>query len=74
MDFAEAYPEVSVDGAELLHFADQRAVYAFDRRKLSASDLIGLLSARFSLRDVSVAEPDAETTIRRIYEQKLLHG
>ena len=74
VDFAEPYPDVSVDGAELVHFADQRAVYAFDRQTLSASDLIGLLSARFSLRDVSVAEPDAETTIRRIYEQKLLHG
>ncbi len=73
VDFAEAYPDVSLEGAELLHFADQRAVYAFDRQALSASDLIGLLSARFSLRDVSVAEPDAETTIRRIYEQKLLY-
>ncbi len=74
VDFAEAYPDVSLEGAELLDFADQRAVYAFDRQVLSASDLIGLLSARFNLRDVSVAEPDAETTIRRIYEQKLLHG
>ncbi len=74
VDFAEAYPDVSLEGAELLHVADQRAVYAFDRQALSASDLIGLLSARFNLRDVSVAEPDAETTIRRIYEQKLLHG
>ncbi len=72
VDFAEPYPDVSVDGAELVDFADQRAVYAFDRQALSASDLIGLLSARFSLRDVSVAEPDTETTIRRIYEEKLL--
>ncbi len=72
VEFAETYPEVSVDGAELLHFADLRAVYAFDRRELSASDLIGRLSARFNLRDISVREPDAETTIRRIYEEKLL--
>lgn len=72
VDFADDYPDVSVEGAALLHFADLRAVYAFDRRDLSASDLIGRLSARFSLRDISVQEPDAETTIRRIYEEKLL--
>ena len=72
VDFAETYKDVSVDGAELLHFADLRAVYAFDRQALSASDLIGRLSAHFSLRDITVREPDAETTIRRIYEEKLL--
>ncbi len=72
VDFAEAYPDVSVDGAKLLHFTDLRAVYAFDRQVLSASDLIGRLSAHFSLRDITVREPDAETTIRRIYEEKLL--
>ena len=72
VDFAESYPEVAVAGAELLHYADLHAVYAFDRRQLSASDLIGRLSARFSLRDVSVQAPDAETTIRRIYEEQLL--
>ncbi len=74
VDFAEAYRDVSVEGAELLHFADLRAVYAFDRQALSASDLIGRLSAHFSLRDITVREPDAETTIRRIYEEKLLVG
>jgi len=72
VDFTEDYADVSVDGAELLHYADQQAVYAFDRRDLSASDLIGRLSARYSLRDISVREPDVETTVRRIYEEKLL--
>lgn len=71
-DFAEPYPDVTVAGAELLHYQDNRAVYAFDRQKLSASDLIGLLSARFNLQDISVQAPDAEATIRRIYEKKLL--
>ncbi len=72
-DFAESYPDVSVAGAKLLHYADGRAIYAFDRRQLSASDLIGRLSIRFSLRDISVQPPDAETTIRRIYEEQLLN-
>lgn len=71
-DFAEPYPDVRIAGAELLAYGDNRAVYAFDRQQLSASDLIGLLSARFSLQDISVQAPDAEATIRRIYEEKLL--
>ncbi len=72
VDFGEAYADVSVDGAKVLRYADRRAVYAFDRQALSASDLIGRLSQRYSLRDVSVVAPDAETTVRRIYEEKLL--
>lgn len=72
-DFAEAYADLSVPGAELVRRTEQHAVYAFDRKELSVSDLIGRLSARFSLRDVAVHEPDAETTIRRIYEEQLLH-
>lgn len=72
VDFAEPYPDVSVEGADVLSRGELRAVYAFDRRTLSASELIGRLSARYSLRDLSVREPDAEATVRRIYEQKLL--
>ncbi len=72
VDFTEAYPDVTVPGADLLTHKDNRAVYAFDRQHLSASDLIGRLSARFSLQDISVQAPDAEATIRRIYEEKLL--
>lgn len=72
VDFAEDYSDVRVDGAALLEAKAQHAVYTFDRRELSASDLIGRLSARFSIRDISVREPDAEATIRRIYEEKLL--
>ena len=72
VDFAEPYPDVTVDGAELLSYANLRAVYRFDRLELSASDLINRLSARHSLRDLRVLEPDAEATVRRIYEERLL--
>ena len=72
VDFAEPYPDVTVDGAELLSYANLRAVYRFDRLELSASDLIHRLSARYNLRDLRVLEPDAEATVRRIYEERLL--
>ena len=72
VDFGEVYADVSVEGAKVVRHAGLRAVYAFDRQRLSASDLIGRLSQRYSLRDISVNAPDAEATIRRIYEEKLL--
>jgi hypothetical protein len=70
--FAEAYPDVSIEGAELLWHEGLRAIYAFDRQALSASDVIRRISVRFGIRDISVQEPDVETTIRNIYERKLL--
>jgi ABC-2 type transport system ATP-binding protein len=73
VDFAEAYQDVRVEGAELVRLEGLRATYAFDRSKLSASDLISRISARYSLRDIAVQEPEIEVTIRNIYEGKLLN-
>jgi len=70
VDFAEPYPDVSVEGAEVVSLEGVRAVYAF--RDLSASELIGRLSSRYRLQDVSVKEPEVEATVRAIYERKLL--
>jgi len=36
--------------------------------------LIGRLSARYRIRDLSVREPDIEATVRRIYEERLLEA
>ncbi|HSH04630.1 MAG TPA: ATP-binding cassette domain-containing protein [Anaerolineae bacterium] len=72
VDFAQPYPNVPIDGAQLLSYHDNRATYQFDRQHLTASDLIGRLSAQYQLRDLTVREPHIETTIRRIYEEKLL--
>lgn len=74
VDFAETYQNVQTEGADLLSYEDARATYAFDRKELSSSDLIGRISAKYSIRDISVQEPDIEATIRTIYEEKLLGG
>jgi ABC-2 type transport system ATP-binding protein len=47
-------------------------VYHFERDVVTASELIGHLSARYHIRDLSVREPDIETTVRRIYQERLL--
>ncbi|UCH26028.1 MAG: ATP-binding cassette domain-containing protein [Trueperaceae bacterium] len=72
VDFAESYAEVAVIGAELLSYSDQRAIYRFDRRKITAPALIQAVSERYAIRDLSIEEPDIETTIRTIYEKRLL--
>jgi len=72
LDFAEHYPDVNIEGAELLKHDGKQASYAFAKQELSASELIGRLSNKFSISDLTVLEPDVEETIRRIYEYKLL--
>lgn len=74
VEFAETYAEAAVAGAELLAFDGARATYQFRRQELSASELIGRVSQQYHIRDLSVREPDIETTIRRIYEERLLEG
>jgi ABC-2 type transport system ATP-binding protein len=72
VEFSQAYDHLEVEGAEVNHFDGHQAVIRFDRQDVSASNLIGRLSQRYRIRDLTVREPDIESTVRRIYEQKLL--
>ena len=72
VDLAEAYPTPAVDGATLVEVAGLRATYEFERGSITASELIGRLSARYRIQDLSVREPEIEATIRRIYQERLL--
>jgi len=72
VDFAEYYPDVQVEGAVLSEREGRQATYLFERGLITASELIGRLSARYRIQDLQVREPSIEDTIRRIYEEKLL--
>jgi ABC-2 type transport system ATP-binding protein len=72
VDFAEEYETVEVEDAEVCEREDMRVTYQFDRKRITASELIGRLSARYRILDLSVREPDIEATVRRIYEERLL--
>jgi len=69
--FAEEYADVSVEGAQVRQHAGLQATYRFDR-EMSASDLIARVSSRFRVHDLTVQEPHIESTVRRIYEERLL--
>ena len=70
--FAEEYADIEVDGARLLEKNGREALYAFDWRNLSSSELLGRLLGKFKVADLEVRRPELEQTIRRIYEEELL--
>jgi ABC-2 type transport system ATP-binding protein len=72
VDLAEHYPDVAVEGAQVAERDGLRVTYHFERQAITASELIGRLSARYRILDLAVREPDIEVTIRRIYEERLL--
>ncbi|MCP4420468.1 MAG: ATP-binding cassette domain-containing protein [Chloroflexi bacterium] len=72
VDFAQSYETVAVADATIIEQHGLRTTYQFERNSVSASELIGRLSAQYRVQDLAVREPDIEATIRRIYEEKLL--
>jgi ABC-2 type transport system ATP-binding protein len=74
VDFAEDYPKVTVEGAQVTERNGQRVVFEFERGTLTASVLIGRLTEKYRIQDLEVREPEIEATIRRIYEEKLLES
>lgn len=73
VDFAEIHNEMSIHGATIVEREGSRITYQFPRDTLTASELIGRISAKFRIRDLEVREPEIEATIRRIYEERLLY-
>jgi ABC-2 type transport system ATP-binding protein len=72
--YANDYERVEVSGAEVVDQQGKRVTYQFERQVVTASELIGRLSSKYSIRDLEVREPEIEATIRRIYEEKLLEN
>ena len=74
VDFAEVYSEFHIEGAEVVAMEGQQITFQFERGLVTASDLIGRISQRYRIMDLQVLEPKIEDTIRRIYEERLLHS
>ena len=73
VDFDEALASdldasFEVEGAQIVERDGRRLTYRFQREGLSASSLIGLLAERHRIADLTVREPEIESTIRRFYE------
>ncbi len=74
VDFAEDYPDVSLEAARVVAREGRRVTYRFTRGAVTASELIGRLSARYRILDLFAREVEIEDMVRRIYEERLLEG
>ena len=74
VEFAEDYPDPTLDDAEIIRRNGSKVVYGFERKSVSASTLINRLSARYRIVDLDVRDQPIEDTIRRIYEDHLLYN
>lgn len=69
VDLAEEVSEVTSARAEVVGRSDQQVRLRFDRRQVSASELIIELAGRYAIKDMSVEEPEIEAIVRDIYER-----
>ena len=61
------FPEVAVEGAELASREGNTIRLRFDRRSVTAEQLIRKVAESYCIHDLSIEEPELESIIRRIY-------
>jgi ABC-2 type transport system ATP-binding protein len=69
VEFAEDPGEVALPGGRLVRDDGRVKVFAFDRRAGRLFDLLGALSSRYPVTDVTMSEADIEDVIRTLYLQ-----
>jgi len=67
VEFSEDCPDVAVDGAEIESREGPTVRYRFDRRAISADQLIRRVADAYAINDVTLEEPELESIIKRIY-------
>ena len=67
VDLAEPGPPLAVEGARVTRIEGPRQWLRFRRDEVSASELLGRVTARAEVRDLSIEEPDIESIVREIY-------
>jgi ABC-2 type transport system ATP-binding protein len=61
---------LDVPGAEFVRWEEGKAWLRFDPSSIAAHSLIGALTARYPISDLSIVEPELESVVRQIYEQR----
>ena len=61
---------IDVPGAEFVRWDEGKAWLRFDPASLAAHTLIAAITARYSISDLSIVEPELEDVIRQIYQEK----
>ena len=69
VDMANSPAEIRVPDAEVTSRDGGRVRLRFDRDRVTASDLIAEIIARYEIRDLTIEEPEIEDIVRRIYTE-----
>jgi ABC-2 type transport system ATP-binding protein len=67
VELAQTYADIDIDDAEVEERRGDVVRLRFDRRTISADQLIRRVTERYRVSDVSIEEPELESIIRRIY-------
>ena len=67
VDLVEPGPPLEIDGARVTRVDGPRQWLRFRRDEVSASELLGRVTALAEVRDLSIEEPDIESIVRDIY-------
>jgi ABC-2 type transport system ATP-binding protein len=67
VDLAEPGPPLTVEGARVTRVDGPRQWFRFRRDEVSATELLGRVTAQAEVRDLSIEEPDIESIVREIY-------
>jgi ABC-2 type transport system ATP-binding protein len=67
VEFSEHYPDIDVAGAEVESRTGDLVRLRFDRKAISADQLIRRVTESYCVNDVSIEEPELESIIRGIY-------
>jgi ABC-2 type transport system ATP-binding protein len=67
VDLLEPGPPLVIDGATVRRIDGPRQWVAFDRRQLTAAEVVRRITAAAPIRDLSVEEPEIKELVRRIY-------
>jgi ABC-2 type transport system ATP-binding protein len=67
VDLAEPGPPLEIQGARVTRVEGPRQWLRFRRDEVSASELLGRVTALADVRDLSIEEPDIESIVREIY-------
>jgi ABC-type uncharacterized transport system ATPase subunit len=65
---------LAIEGAVMRECRDSHATFVFSADIVSASELICRIAASCPIRDVSIAEPNIEEIVARIYQDTSSHA
>lgn len=71
--FADEVADASIPSIPTPQQQGRQAFYSFDGKRMAASTLVQAVMSRFPVADLEVRRAEIETTVRRIYEERLLH-